>query len=405
MSPVPVPLPLCFPTTSSRFSSAVVGLVALALLAASCAGSGEARPGGEQQGGRGRGGRGGEAGPIPVVTVAAVTKSVPVTETAVGTVEAISTVQVRSQVTGRLSKVHFAEGEEVQAGQPLFTIDPQPFQVSLDQANATLARDVAQFDNAQAQLARLKNLLDRGLIPREQYDTQVATAAALKATTDADRAAIAAAELNLQYTRILAPATGRTGALQAHEGDLIQAGGQFPLVVMNQLAPIYVTFSVPGRLLDTIRRLQRDGGLKVGAAVQGATGDTAVQGRLTFIDNAVDPTTGTIKLKATFENANNRLWPGQFVEATLFLSVDPQAVVVPSIAVQASQTGPYVFVVDGESKAEMRPVSVARTEGTDSVIATGLKTGEVVVTDGHLRLTPGARVTSRQPVSGEAGSS
>ena len=339
------------------------------------------------------------------MTVAAVSKSVPVTETTVGTVEAISTVQVRSQVTGRLSRVHFAEGEEVQAGQPLFTIDQQPFQVALDQANATLARDVAQFDNAQAQLARLKNLLDRGLIPREQYDTQVATAAALKATTDADRAAIAAAELNLQYTKILAPATGRTGALQAHEGDLIQAGGQFPLVVMNQLTPIYVAFSVPGKLLDTIRRLQRNGGLRVSAAVQGATGDTAVQGRLTFIDNAVDPTTGTIKLKATFENANDRLWPGQFVEATLFLSVDPQAVVVPSIAVQASQTGPYVFVVDGESKAEMRPVSVARTEGNESVIATGLKAGEVVVTDGHLRLTPGARVTSRQPVSGEAGSS
>jgi multidrug efflux system membrane fusion protein len=330
---------------------------------------------------------------------------VPVTETAVGTVEAISTVQVRSQVTGRLSKVHFAEGEEVQAGQPLFTLDPQPFQVALDQANATLARDTAQADNAQAQLTRLKNLLDRGLIPREQYDTQLATAAALKATTDAGRAAIAAAELNLQYTRILAPAAGRTGALLVHEGDLVQAGGQAPLVVMNQLAPIYVAFSVPGRLLDSIQRLQRAAPLRVGATLPGAEGPITAYGRLTFIDNAVDPTTGTIKLKATFDNVGNRLWPGQFVDATLFLNLDPNAVVVPSIAVQAGPQGSYVFVVDAESKVEMRAVSVARTEGVESVIGTGLKAGEVVVTDGHLRLTPGARVTNRQPVSGEAGAS
>jgi multidrug efflux system membrane fusion protein len=339
------------------------------------------------------------------VTAKAITRSVPVTEVAVGTVEAISTVQVRSQVTGRLAKVHFAEGDEVQAGQPLFTIDQQPFQVALDQANAALARDMAQADNAQAQLARLKNLLDRGLVPREQYETQLATAAALKATTDADRAAVAAAELNLQYTRILAPATGRTGALQAHEGDLIQAAGQMPLVVTNQLAPIYVTFSVPGRLLDTIRRLQRNAPLRVQAAVPGSTGEAPARGRLTFIDNSVDPATGTIKLKATFDNAGNRLWPGQFVDATLFLSVEPEAIVVPSVAVQASQTGPYVFVVDDESRAEMRPVTVARTEGRDSVIATGLTAGEVVVTDGHLRLTPGVRVTSRQPVGSEAGGS
>ena len=375
-------------------------------LATACTGSGQAIPGGQGPAGQGRGGgRGGDTGPVPVVTTKAVTKSVPLTETAVGTVEAISTVQVRSQVTGRLAKVHFKEGDEVQAGQALFTLDPQPFQVALDQATATLARDTAQADNAQAQLVRLKNLLDRGLIPREQYETQVATAAALKATTDAGRASIAAAELNLQYTKILAPATGRTGALQAHEGDLIQAGGQTPLVVTNQLAPIYVAFSVPGKLLDSIRRLQRGAPLRVRASVAGATDSTLVQGRLTFIDNAVDPTTGTIKLKATFDNAGSRLWPGQFVDTTLFLSVDPNAVVVPSIAVQAGQSGPYVFVVDGESNAEMRPVSVARTEGTESVIASGLKAGEVVVTDGHLRLTPGARVISRQPVSAQTGSS
>ena len=404
MSPAPVTLPLYRPGPSGVFRSTVALVLAAGLFAAACTGTSQAKPGAEQPGGRGRGGRGGDGGPVPVVTATAVTKSVPVTETAVGTVEAISTVQIRSQVTGRLAKVHFAEGDEVQAGQPLFTVDPQPFQVVLDQAKATLARDTAQADNAQAQLTRLKNLLDRGLIPREQYDTQVATAAALKATTDADRAAIAAAELNLQYTNIAAPVTGRTGALLVHEGDLIQAGGQTPLVVTNQLAPIYVSFSVPAKLLDSIRRLQRSSGLRVKATMTGVDGSTTANGRLTFIDNAVDATTGTIKLKATFDNAGAALWPGQFVDATLFLSADPNAIVVPSVAVQAGQAGSYVFVVGDESRVEMRPVTVARTEGDESVISTGLKAGEVVVTDGHLRLTPGVKVTSRQSAA-EAGAS
>jgi membrane fusion protein, multidrug efflux system len=400
-----VTLPLSRPTPAGRIRITLTLALVAGALATACTG-GQAKSEGDAPAGRGRGGRGGDAGAVPVVTATAVTKSVPVTETAVGTVESISSVQVRSQVTGRLAKVHFAEGDEVKEGQLLFTLDPRPFQVALDQATAALARDTAQADNAQAQVARLKNLLDRGLIPREQYETQMATAAALKATTDADRAAVAAAELNLQYTRIVAPATGRTGALQAHEGDFIQAGGQAPLVMMNQLAPIYVAFSVPGRLLDSIRRLQRSAPLRVNATAPGATDRRAtVSGRLTFIDNSVDATTGTIRLKATFDNAGNRLWPGQFVDATLFLSADPNAVVVPSLAVQAGQAGSYVFVVDGASKVEMRPVTVARTEGNESVIATGLKAGEVVVTDGHLRLIPGARVTSRPSTSGETGAS
>ena len=375
----------------------------VAALAAGCSDRGQAEEGTAQATGGGRGGRGGDAGAVPVVTAQAVTKSVPVTEMAVGTVEAISSVQVRSQVTGRLATVHFAEGKEVVAGQPLFTLDPQPFQVTLDQATAALARDTAQADNAEAQLVRLKNLLDRGLIPREQYETQLANVAALKATTDAGRATVAAAQLNLQYTRILAPASGRTGALQVHEGDLVQANGSSSLVVTNQLAPIYVTFSVPGKLLESIQRLQRASPLRVRASVAGSEDVSAVNGRLTFIDNSVDATTGTIKLKATFDNAGHGLWPGQFVEVTLMLSADPKAIVVPSLAVQAGQQGPYVFVVNGESRVEMRPVSVARIEGDESVIGTGLQAGEVVVTDGHLRLTPGARVTSRQAAGAESG--
>jgi multidrug efflux system membrane fusion protein len=351
---------------------------------------------------RGGGGRGGESGPVPVVTATAVAKAMPVGLAAVGAAEAISTVQVRSQVTGRLAKVHFEEGQEVEQGQVLFTIDPAPFQVALDQANAILARDTAQAQNADAQVARLKNLLDRGLIPREQYETQLATATALKATTDADRAAVSAAQINLQYTTITAPAAGRTGALQAHVGDLVQANGSSPLVVLNQMAPIYVTFSVPGKSLDSIRRFQRAAPLRVTARLQGIADADATSGRLTFVDNVVDAETGTIRLKATFQNGDRGLWPGQFVDVNLLLTTEPRAVVVPSLAVQAGQQGPYVFVIDAKSQAEMRPVTVARIEGDESVIASGITPGEVVVTDGQLRLTPGVHVAPRGPARASA---
>jgi multidrug efflux system membrane fusion protein len=323
-----------------------------------------------------------------------VKKAMSVTVAAVGAAESISTVSVRSQVTGRLAEIHFAEGQEVEAGQPLFTIDPQPFQVALDQANAVLARDGYQLTNAQAQVERYKSLFDRGLIPRDQYETQVATAGALKATTEADQAAIAAAKLNLQWTKIPAPANGRTGALQAHQGDLVQANGPTPMVVVNQLAPIYVTFSVPGKLLDDIRRFQRAAPLKVVAHAAGVEGEDPATGRLTFIDNAVDPTTATIKLKGTFDNADHGLWPGQFVDVRLLLRTETNAIVVPSVAVQPGQQGTYVWVIDG-GVAQMRPVTVARVEGEDSVIASGLEPGQTVVVDGQLRLTPGARVGRR----------
>jgi multidrug efflux system membrane fusion protein len=326
----------------------------------------------------------------------------PVGITAIGAAEAISTVQVRSQVTGRLAQVHFEEGQEVEAGQVLFTLDPQPFQVALDQANAILARDTAQAQNADAQVARLKNLLERGLIPREQYDTLVATAAALKATTDADKAAVASAQINLRYATINAPASGRTGALQAHVGDLIQDNGSTPLVVVNQMAPIYVTFSVPGKSLDSIRRFQRAAPLRVTARLSGVVDAEPAFGRLTFVDNSVDAQTGSIRLKATFQNGDRSLWPGQFVDVSLLLTTEPHAVVVPSLAVQAGQQGPFVFVIDAQSQAEMRPVTVARIEGDESVIASGITPGEVVVTDGQLRLTPGIHVAPRGPARASA---
>ena len=384
-------------------AGALVVIIAAAALSYGCNNSSEARPQADPAGGR-RGGRGGEGGAVPVVTTKAVDKPMPVGLTGVGTVEAISTVEIRSQVAGRILQVHFVEGQDVQAGQLLFTLDPQPFQVALDQVTAVLARDTAQANNAQAQVARFKNLLDRGLIPREQFETQVADATALKATTDAGQASVAAARLNLDYSRILAPASGRTGALQVHEGDLVQASGTMPLVVTNQVAPIYVTFSVPGKELDNIRRYQRTAPLAVTAKVAGAEDARTVNGRLTFIDNAVDAETGTIKLKATFPNNDFGLWPGQFVDVTLLLTTERHAIVVPSVAVQAGQQGPYVFVVDEMSHVQLRPVVVNRISGEESVIATGLKAGEVVVTDGHLRLTPGVQVAIREPAraSGDA---
>jgi membrane fusion protein, multidrug efflux system len=339
-------------------------------------------------------GRGGDGAPVPVVTATAVQKSVPVTVTAVGAAEAISSVQVRAQVSGRIAQVHFAEGQDVTAGQPLFTIDPQPFQVALDQATAVLARDTAQANNAQVQADRFDNLFSRGLVSRDQYETQRATAAALKATMAADEAAIAAARLNLQYSKVTAPSAGRSGALLVHEGDLVQANGTAPLVVINQVAPIYVAFAVPGKLLDEVRRAQRGGPLRVTASVAGGEEDDLEDGRLTFIDNAVDPQTGTIKMKATFTNAAHRLWPGQFADVRLELRSDPRAVVVPSVAVQAGQQGSYVFVI-ADGRAQMRPITVARVQGDESVIDSGIAAGDVVVTDGQLRLTPNARVAPR----------
>jgi multidrug efflux system membrane fusion protein len=381
--------------------------------------------------GRGGGGRRGGGGPVPVVTARVQTKSVPVTIPAVGTAEALSTVQIRAQVTGQLSAVHFSEGQDVRKGQLLFSLDARPFQAALQQAEAVLARDTATQKNAEQQSARYEDLYKRGLLPRDQYETQRAGNESLQATLQADRAAVETARLNLNYTRIMAPISGRTGALGVHAGDLIRANDTTPLVVINQVAPIYVTFSVPGRYLGQIRQYQAHKPLLVQARGQapiapgaqapvpqtaqpstaqsvapgqGATMPAAPglveNGRVTFIDNTVDPTTGTIKLKATFANADQGLWPGLFVQVSLSLTEEAGSIVVPAAAVQPSPTGQYVFVVKPDRTAEVRPVTVARQFGEEMIIAQGLRDGEIVVTDGQLRLTPGAQVS----ISGPRGS-
>ena len=388
--------------------------------------AGGARGGAGGAGGRG-GGRGAGGGPVPVVTAHVVSKSVPVTIPAVGTAEPLATVQIRAQVTGQLSAIHFTEGEEVKKGAPLFTLDARPFEAALQQAEAVLARDTAQSKNAQSQKARYEDLFKRGLIPRDQYETQMATATALESTLAADQAQIENAKLNLQYTHILAPISGRTGALNVHQGDLVRANDTTPLVVINQVAPIYVTFSVPGRFLPDIRRYNSQHPLRIQAQIQSAgtpgapqiappnpgavsidptdggskadpasnPGPVAIEaGNVTFIDNTVDPSTGTIRLKGTFANDDHALWPGLFVQVTLVLRTDPTAIVVPSVAVQASQAGQFVFVVKPDRTAEVRNIVVERQQGDESVISQGLKAGEEIVTDGQLRLNSGSRVVT-----------
>jgi multidrug efflux system membrane fusion protein len=354
----------------------------------------------------------------------------PVTLPAVGTVEAISSVQVRAQVTAQLSAIHFAEGQEVEKGQPLFALDSRPFQAALKQAEAVLARDAASLQNAQSQLGRSESLVERGLITRDQYETQRATVAALTATVAADKAAIETTRLNLQYTEIAAPISGRTGALGAHVGDLVRANDATALVVINQMSPVYVSFSVPGRFLAEIRRFQARRPLTVTAVVPTGVGtaDSAPTGpgtpaipppgsaaprqaislpavapevgAVSFIDNMVDPATGTIRLKGTFPNDGRQLWPGAFVQVTLDLTTDPDALVVPATAVQDSQDGQYVYVVKPDRTVEMRAVRVERQQSGQMVIADGVAAGEIVVTDGQLRLTPGARVAERGEAAG-----
>jgi multidrug efflux system membrane fusion protein len=345
-----------------------------------------------------RGGRSTEA--VPVSTALVVSKPMPVTVSAVGAAESISSVQIHAQVTGQLRDIHFAEGQDVSKGQLLFELDPRPFELALAQAQAVLARDTAQNRNAQQEIVRYQALVDRGLISHEQYESVAATAAAAEATTGADQSAVDTAKLNLQFTRIIAPVSGRAGALMVHVGDLVRANDTMPMVTINQMAPINVSFTVPGKLLDDIRHYQAVAPLRV-EVVPARADEPHPSGRVTFIDNQVDPATGTIKLKALFENANRQLWPGEFVNANLQLTTDTHAVVAPAAAVQTSQKGQYVYVVKEDQTVDLRPVTVSRTAGADAVIASGLEPGETVVTDGQLRLTPGARVAdSAVPTSG-----
>ena len=353
---------------------------------------------------------------VPVSVAEAAQRTVPLRVSAVGNVQAYTTVSVKSQVAGEIQQVHFTEGRDVRRGDLLFTIDPRPFEAALRQAEAALgqrqaevtqaranvARDVAQQEWAQVQERRYNELLTKELIAREQYEQIRTNMSAMEATVRADRAAeenaraaaaaaqatVDNARLQLAYTQIRAPIDGRTGNLLVQRGNVIKANEDNPMVVIAQVRPIYVSFSVPEQQLAAIKRYQAAGTLKVEARVPN---QASAAGTLTFMNNTVDPNTGTIQLKATFANAENLLWPGQFVETTLTLTSEP-AIVVPSHAIQPGQQGPFVFVVRADSTVESRKIEPGRRLERETIVTRGLNAGERVVTDGQLRLVPGARV-------------
>ena len=392
--------------------------------------------------------------PVPVAVAPVEQKPMPLQILAIGTVEAYSVVSVRAQVGGELMRVHIKEGQDVRKGDLLFTIDPRTAQATVDQAQAnlsksrvqvqqaratlerdaarvaqsraTLARDVAQAKNAEVQAQRYRDLLKKDLISKEQHDQYQTASEALGATVQADEADVRSAEQTvradqaaiesaeevaradeaaventkvlLSYTTIRSPLDGRTGSLGLHEGNIVRATGtnDSTLLTINQVQPIYVSFTAPQQQMPAIKRYMAEGTLQVQVLPSGDP--KPVSGTVTFIDNTVDTTTGTIRLKATFANEEKRLWPGQFVNVTLTLTTEPNAIVIPAQAVQSGQQGQqYVFVLKPDSTVDNRRVTVQRTQGSESVIAKGLNPGEQVVTDGQPRLTPGAKVEVRGP--------
>ena len=320
-------------------------------------------------------------------------KSLPNVVEAIGTGEAYSNVQIKSLVSGELTGIFFKEGDFVRKGQLLFTIVPNPFQASLDQALGNLAKDQAQAQNAVVTAARYKKLLDEGIVPRQQYDVYQSQADSANAMVQADKAAVESARLQLSYCKIYSPMDGKTGALGVFVGNLVKANDVPVLVTINQINPIYVDFSVPEDILAQVR-LALAARSPVQAVTQGDTEHPEV-GRLSFVDNSVDATTGTIKLKGTFPNLAHRLWPGEFVTVNLRLGEEANAIVVPSLALQTSQQGAYVWVVGKDDTVQMKTVTVKRQQKGETVIASGLSPGDTVVTEGQLRLVPGARVEIR----------
>lgn len=336
---------------------------------------------------------------VSVSAATVVQKTVPVQFRAIGNVEAYSTVGVKSQIGGELLRVHFKEGQDVNKGDLLFTIDPRTYEAALKQAEANLAKDNAQLENAREEVRRYAELVKKGYVAQEQYDQIRTNSTALEATANADKAAVENAQLQLKYCYIYSPITGRTGYLASNQGNVIKANADNPMVVINQVQPIYVTFSIPEQYLNEIKKYMSAGKLSVEAFI--SKGDVKrEQGLLTFVDNAVDMTTGTIKLKGTFVNKERRLWPGQFVNVVLTLTTQPNALVVPSQAIQTGQSGQYVFAIKNDLTAESRPVVVGRALDGETVVEKGLQPGDKVVTDGQLRLIPGTKVEIKGSTEG-----
>jgi multidrug efflux system membrane fusion protein len=402
-----------------------LGLVAASLLlAAGCSGIGVSASSGPGAGGGGgrKGGRKGGGGDVPVTVAVAMKKDVPVEVQVIGNVEAYSTISVKSQLNGQLVNVPFHEGDYVHKGDLLFEIDRRPLEAALNQVQATLsqnqaalaqaqanlARDTAQAHYAESQATRYNQLFQGGIVSRDQAEqlranadaahqaVQADTAAieAAKANIEAGRAAVENAKVQLSYTRISSPIDGRTGNLSVKQGNVVMANS-VELVTINQIEPIYVTFSVPEAQLPAIKRYMAERPLQVRARPQDDATAEEETGELTFVDNTVDITTGTIKLKGTFRNAGHKLWPGQFVRVTLRLTTQSGAVVVPNEAVQTGQNGAFVYVVKRDRSVENRAIVTGARVNQDMVVDRGLEPGETVVTEGQLRLAPGSKVIVR----------
>lgn len=329
--------------------------------------------------------------PVPILAAGVVEKTVPVELKAIGSVEAYSTVNIKSRVGGQLVKVNFKEGQDVAKGQLLFVIDPRPYEAAERQAEANLAKDKALANKAKADAVRYAELIRKQFVSQQDYDQAKATAESLGASVQADQVAVQNAKLMLSYCYINAPITGRTGNLLAHMGNMIKADADTSLLVINEIQPIYVSFAIPQQDLPEIRRYMAEEKVPVEAIIGGQE-NTPEMGALTFVNNMVDVATGTFQCKATYANPQKRLWPGLFVNVVVQLSSQPHAILVPSQAIQTRQEGQFVFVVKPDQTVEVRTVEVGRAIANDVIVLKGLKPGEQVVTDGQLRLVPGAKV-------------
>jgi len=343
-----------------------------------------------------------ERPPVPVIVASVFSKDVPIQVSGVGNVEAYSTVAVKSRVSGELVGVHFQEGQEVREGDLLFTIDKAPYEVALKEAQARLERDQALARKARDDVRRNQPLAERDIVSRQSLDQYVSTAEAAEALVKADQAAVENLQLQLGYCSIRSPISGRTGSLLIQKGNLVKGNDENKsLLTVHQIEPIYVTFAVPEKYLGEINRRTKEGKMEVQVyTADNPGGAEPITGVLSFVNNTVEQSTATIRLKATFQNRDRRLWPGQTINVLLTLGVQPKAVVVPSQAIQSGQSGSYAFVVKQDQTAELRLVSVSRSTNGETVIEKGLSPGETVVTDGQLLLTSGARVSIKDQNSG-----
>lgn len=388
------PLSRSHRSSALRCGPALINILLVALLA-TLTGCGEKAATPTAAGGGG-GKRGGGGGPAPVYVGQVQKKNVPLVIEAIGAVEPIRTTAVRSQVTGILVKIAIKEGQTVKEGDLLFEIDPRPFENALRSAEADLQKAKVQLETARAQVARYKSLTTDQMVSKEQFEKISDTARSLESEVQSDESRLATAKLQLEYCSIRAPLSGRTGNISVHEGDLIrvnEAGGL--LVTINQVSPIYVTFGVPQQYFGSLVRYRETGTLKV-AVVPPGIDEKPETGELTFMDNTVDSSTGTLKLKGSFPNPQQRLWPGQFATVTVTLAA-PEVLTVANSAIQTSQSGQHVYVVKADKTAELRPVIVERLYEADAVIAKGLVEGETIVVDGQLRVLPGKPVDVKTP--------